>query len=246
MIRDMIKTILKLVPLALLITLLIMWIPKLNPGNNPEIADKSMNIREKVENYKNIGNPEEYDKDQSMLRFAPVVFVISGVYFIVQRVVREKTGHEYSEDYRSFWKEEPFGGFHPEIEDKWGRVAGSDRDDSRGMLGYRSYGKENKEQQKDLNYRKEAYDKGYNPYQNDSFGNNQQINNQQPQQGYNQNGYNQQPQQNYNQQPQQEYNQQSQQDYNQQGYDQQPQQGYNYQNQNEYTNPNDAFRKDIF
>lgn len=268
MLRDAFKTFKKLFPIVIIITILLTLAPKLNPNKNPEIAKKSMNIREKVENYGNIGNPEEYDKDQSILRYTPLVFVVGGIFFLGQRLIREKSGHDYDEYYRTFWKEEPFGGFHPEIEDDLGRVVGSDRNDSRGMLGYRSYGKDNEEQQKDLNFKKEAYDAGYDPYgnqqqqQNNQYNQQQQYDQQQSQGGqpyepaFMQARHGKYPDQQYQgQQGQQYQGQQGQQYQGQQGQyipqmyqdNSQPEQNYSQENDN-YTNqgPNDKFRKSIF
>ena len=143
---------------------------KFNESDYEELARYSSNTRRKVDEFADLGNPEKYDKDRSILRFTPIVFLGCGVYFVGQSVIRKWTGHDESEYYRSFWKEEPFGGFHPEITDGLGRTAGSDRDDGRGMLGYKTYGKDAKEKQQQMEYEQQ--------YQQQAQQQNQQYNNQ--------------------------------------------------------------------
>ena len=143
---------------------------KFNESDYEELARYSSNTRRKVDEFADLGNPEKYDKDRSILRFTPIVFLGCGVYFVGQSLIRKWTGHDESEYYRSFWKEEPFGGFHPEITDGLGRTAGSDRDDGRGMLGYKTYGKDAKEKQQQMEYEQQ--------YQQQAQRQNQQSNNQ--------------------------------------------------------------------
>lgn len=143
---------------------------KFNESDYEELARYSSNTRRKVDEFADLGNPEKYDKDRSILRFTPIVFLGCGVYFVGQSLIRKWTGHDESEYYRSFWKEEPFGGFHPEITDGLGRTAGSDRDDGRGMLGYKTYGKDAKEKQQQMEYEQQ--------YQQQAQQQNQQYNNQ--------------------------------------------------------------------
>lgn len=143
---------------------------KFNESDYEELARYSSNTRRKVDEFADLGNPEKYDKDRSILRFTPIVFLGCGIYFVGQSLIRKWTGHDESEYYRSFWKEEPFGGFHPEITDGLGRTAGSDRDDGRGMLGYKTYGKEAKEKQQQMEYEQQ--------YQQQAQQQNQQYDNQ--------------------------------------------------------------------
>ena len=143
---------------------------KFNESDYEELARYSSNTRRKVDEFADLGNPEKYDKDRSILRFTPIVFLGCGVYFVGQSLIRKWTGHDESEYYRSFWKEEPFGGFHPEITDGLGRTAGSDRDDGRGMLGYKTYGKDAKEKQQQMEYEQQ--------YQQQAQQQNQQYNKQ--------------------------------------------------------------------
>lgn len=143
---------------------------KFNESDYEELARYSSDTRRKVDEFADLGNPEKYDKDRSILRFTPIVFLGCGVYFVGQSLIRKWTGHDESEYYRSFWKEEPFGGFHPEITDGLGRTAGSDRNDGRGMLGYRTYGKDAKEKQQQMEYEQQ--------YQQQTQQQNQQYSNQ--------------------------------------------------------------------
>ena len=143
---------------------------KFNESDYEELARYSSDTRRKVDEFADLGNPEKYDKDRSILRFTPIVFLGCGVYFVGQSLIRKWTGHDESEYYRSFWKEEPFGGFHPEITDGLGRTAGSDRDDGRGMLGYKTYGKDAKEKQQQMEYEQQ--------YQQQAQQQNQQYSNQ--------------------------------------------------------------------
>ena len=141
---------------------------KFNESDYEELAKYSSNTRRKVDKFAELGDPEKYDKDRSILRFTPIVFLGCGVYFVGQSLIRKWTGHDESEYYRSFWKEEPFGGFHPEITDGLGRTAGSDRDDGRGMLGYKTYGKEAKEKQQQMDYEQQYQQQNQQPNNQDS------------------------------------------------------------------------------
>lgn len=142
---------------------------KFNESDYEELATYSANTRRHVDKFAELGDPNKYDKDRSILRFTPIVFLGCGIYFVGQSLIRKWTGHDESEYYRSFWKEEPFGGFHPEITDGLGRTAGSDRDDGRGMLGYRSYGKDAKEKQQQMDYEQQYQQQNQQP--NDQYNN---------------------------------------------------------------------------
>lgn len=142
---------------------------KFNESDYEELATYSANTRRHVDKFAELGDPNKYDKDRSILRFTPIVFLGCGIYFVGQSLIRKWTGHDESEYYRSFWKEEPFGGFHPEITDGLGRTAGSDRNDGRGMLGYRTYGKEAKEKQQQMEYEQQYQQQNQQP--NDQYNN---------------------------------------------------------------------------
>lgn len=138
---------------------------KFNESDYEELARYSSETRQKVDKFAELGDPDKYDKDRSLLRFTPIVFLGCGIYFVGQSLIRKWTGHDESEYYRTFWKEEPFGGFHPEITDGLGRTVGSDRDDGRGMLGYRTYGKESEEKQQQMEYEQQAQSQNNNVQQ---------------------------------------------------------------------------------
>lgn len=98
-----------------------------------------MDMRSKIDDFSNLGNPEMYDKDRSLMGWlSQVIFVLGGIYFIGQDIIRRLRGKSYEDYYRPFWKDEPFG-LYPEFEDHLGNTIGTSRE-GRGMLGYKSYG----------------------------------------------------------------------------------------------------------
>ena len=166
---DFLDKLLHALKVILIITLLAWGVKILFFKNPSEVAHNAGVVRRMINWVMNLGNPKEYDRQSSVIGFAPLVFVLGGIYFLVQRFVREKIqGKSYEDDYRSFWKEEPFGGFHPEVEDKLGRVAGSDNSyGGRGMLGNKTYGKEAKANQEVIQEQQQIQQQGQQQYQND-------------------------------------------------------------------------------